>query len=211
MSESAVAPTLKPCEICGLAHPEIFVNKKVWDIYDEPTMATFKQAVFDHYRATGYPQYKYTDDQKIKTLRTLVQKDYSNLLKDDVIGQNMYALGLAWSYHPHHIGVECAKLRTVEKTWNDDILLKKVIEKRIKYGTFLTDAGIRKSVRSYTGTQATSNFRPTAAAAIYDRFLPQGGTTWDMSLGWGGRLLGAVASKKCGKYIGCDPSSKTFA
>jgi hypothetical protein len=211
MSEIAVAPTLKPCEICGLSHPEIFVNKKVWDTYDEPAMAAFKQAAFDHYRATGYPQYVLTEAQKERTLRMLVKRDYSGLLKDGIIGQNMYALGLAWSYHPHHISVECGSMRTVEKTWNDDALLKAVIEKRLKYGAYMSNSGIRKSVRSFTGTQAVSNFRPTAAAAIYDHLLPEGGTTWDMSMGWGGRLLGAVASKKVRKYIGCDPASKTFA
>lgn len=208
---TAVAPTYNTCKTCGLQHPEIFVNDKVWLKYDEPTMEAFKQAVFDHYRATGYPQYVYADAKKTKTLRMLAKKDYSDLLKGDIIGQNMYALGLAWSYHPHHINVECNGLRTVADTWNNDELLKKVINKRVKYGTFLTDAGIRKSVRSYTGTQAVSNFRPTAAAAIYHELLPaEGGVTWDMSMGWGGRLLGAVACDRVTTYIGCDPATETF-
>jgi DNA modification methylase len=30
-------------------------------------------------------------------------------------------------------------------------------------------------------------------------------------MGWGGRLLGAVGCLRVTKYIGCDPSSKTFA
>jgi hypothetical protein len=182
MSETAVAPTFKSCEICGLAHPEIFVNKPIWDTYDEPTMAAFKQAAFDHYRATGYPQYVLNDVKKTKEIQKLLKFDHSTLIQGDVITQSMHALGLAWSYHPHHINVECAGLRTVADTWKDDALLKAVIEKRIKYGTYMSDSGIRKSVRSFTGTQAVSNFRPTAAAAIYHKLLPpEGGVTWDMS------------------------------
>jgi hypothetical protein len=208
----AVAPNPETCPECGLVHPEVFVNKKKWTTYEPEEFEKFKQAVFDHYRATGYPQYVLTDAEKLKALQKLSEFDHSTLVKGDTVTQSMHALGLAWSYHPHHIGVECNKMRTVEATWNDDALLKKVIDKRIKYGAYVSDSGIRKSVRSYTGTQAVSNFRPSAAAAIYHKFLPEeGGVTWDMSMGWGGRLLGAVACSRVKKYIGCDPATQTFA
>jgi hypothetical protein len=32
-----------------------------------------------------------------------------------------------------------------------------------------------------------------------------------MSMGWGGRMIGAFACEKVGKYIGCDPETRTFA
>jgi hypothetical protein len=38
----------------------------------------------------------------------------------------------------------------------------------------------------------------------------RGSVTWDMSSGWGGRLLGAFACKKVTKYIGTDPSTETI-
>lgn len=211
MSDTAVAPTYNTCKQCGLQHIDIIVKKYGWKQFDTATFEEWKKAVFDHYRATGYPQYVYTDHQKAQTLRKLTKTDCAALVKGDIVGQSMYGLGLAWSYHPHHINVECNGMRTVADTWNNDDLLKKVIEKRIKYGSYMTDSGIRKSVRSFTGTQAVSNFRPTAAAAIYHELLPaEGGVTWDMSMGWGGRLLGAVACGKVHKYIGCDPATETF-
>jgi hypothetical protein len=86
----------------------------------------------------------------------------------------------------------------------------KAIAKRMKHGTYISDSGIRKALRSYTGAQAVSNFRPTAAAALYHHYMPIGGTTWDMSSGWGGRLLGAMACSHVGRYIGTDPSTKTM-
>lgn len=211
MSETAEAPIYKTCEQCGLQHIDIVVKNYGWKQFSDETFIEWKKAVFDHYRATGYPQYAYTDAEKTKTLRRLTQLDHESLIKGDVVGQSMYALGLAWSYHPHAIGVECNGLRTVEATWNNDELLKKVIDKRIKYGSYMTDSGMRKSVRSYTGTQAPSNFRPSAASAIYHELLPaEGGVTWDMSCGWGGRLLGSVGCNKVKKYYGCDPSTATF-
>jgi len=61
-----------------------------------------------------------------------------------------------------------------------------------------------------------SNFRPTAAAALYDIFVDknsplegtEAGTVWDPSMGYGGRLLGAIAAGV--NYIGTDPCIPTF-
>ena len=47
----------------------------------------------------------------------------------------------------------------------------------------------------------SSNFRPTTAATLYDIFVDkdsplegtEAGTVWDQSMGYGGRLLGAIA------------------
>ena len=67
---------------------------------------------------------------------------------------------------------------------------------------------LRQSLKIYTGTQSVSNFRPTAAKLIYEKF--GGGVVWDMSAGWGGRLLGFLASSNTKHYIGTEPSSKTY-
>jgi hypothetical protein len=70
-----------------------------------------------------------------------------------------------------------------------------------------TPSGMRKTLRIMTGSQGVSNFRPTAAHAIYNRFLPDGGTTWDMSGGYGGRLLGAIKAQI--NYIATEPATET--
>ena len=107
----------------------------------------------------------------------------------------MHGLALAWSYFPHCWSVQCGSMKTPMEVFESDIDFKRAIAKRLKYGTGrITDAEIRKAVRSFSGAQGASNFRPTAAAAIYHTFLPTtGGTVWDMSSGYGGRLLGAIA------------------
>jgi hypothetical protein len=56
-----------------------------------------------------------------------------------------------------------------------------------------------------------SNFRPTAAAVLYNYFLPEaGGVVWDMCAGYGGRLLGAMSCSRVTKYIGTDPATLTM-
>jgi hypothetical protein len=64
---------------------------------------------------------------------------------------------------------------------------------------------------SYCGSHAVSNFKPSAAAAIFDKYLPEtGGVVFDPSAGFGGRLFGALACRKVKTYIGCDPATETF-
>lgn len=102
-------------------------------------------------------------------------------------------------------------MRTPMEVFESDTLFHKAIEKRLLYGDNMTVAGIRKTLRTCSGTQGVSNFRPTAAASIYDYFLPEeGGTVWDQSCGFGGRLLGALTSSKAKKYYGTDPSIPTW-
>lgn len=58
-------------------------------------------------------------------------------------------------------------------------------------------------------SKGVANFRPVAAAAIYKHFGGTGGVVWDMSSGWGGRLLGAYRAGVA-EYIGTEPSTKTI-
>jgi len=76
---------------------------------------------------------------------------------------------------------------------------------------------MRAMLRRYSGTQMVSNFRPTAAATLYDIFVDkdsplegtEAGTVWDPSMGYGGRLMGAIAAGV--NYIGTDPCVPTYA
>ena len=82
--------------------------------------------------------------------------------------------------------------------------------------TGITESDMRSMLRRYSGTQMVSNFRPTAAAVMYDLFVDKGsilegteaGTVWDPSMGYGGRLLGAISAGV--NYIGTDPCIPTF-
>ena len=112
------------------------------------------------------------------------------------------------------VGMCDAMIKSPMDAFKDDESFKKVIRKclmfRTKYdGKLISDMYLRKILKIATGVQGVSNFRPTAAAAIYEKFGGNG-VTWDMSCGWGGRLLGALMSKRIHTYIGTDPSILTY-
>ena len=89
--------------------------------------------------------------------------------------------------------------------YNDDDKFKRTIKKcwkwctthirvKMKEKNTFKENRLRQSIKIYTGTQSVSNFRPTAAKLIYEKF--GGDTIWDMSCGWGGRLIGFLASSR---------------
>ena len=120
----------------------------------------------------------------------------------------MHGLNICWYYFPHSWEVKCGNMFSPMETFLDDTRFHKVIDKRIKFGTYVSDSGIRKQLKIHTGTQSVSNFRPTAAYGIYE--YSDSKVVYDMSSGYGGRMLGSYLSNKVTKYIGTDPCKETY-
>lgn len=167
------------------------------------------RADFEHYRHEGFPVYSLKRDQRRQELLELLIADHAGIIdKRGRIRQTMHGLALAWHYHPLAWTVKCGNRKTPVELFSNDRLFMQAIERRTKLGNAFSESGLRKILRSFSSTQSVSNFRPTAAAAVYHRFLPQeGGGVWDMSAGFGGRLLGALACDRVDKYLGTDPST----
>ena len=185
---------------------------------------TLQQAHND-WKRKGFPVYPTEQSWRNNIFNQLVNFKRDTLIdrKNKIIGQAAHGLNLAWSYMAHSWGIKCGKMKTPLEIWDDEVQLKKGINK-ILTGTFfkkkpahqITESDMRSMLRRYTGTQMVSNFRPTAAAALYDIFVEKdsplegttAGTVWDPSMGYGGRLLGAIAAGV--NYIGTDPCIPTY-
>jgi DNA methylase len=179
--------------------------------------------------------YKLTPSDKKEMLGELHDYPHAGMIQHGTVKQQTRFNPLSITYFPHFWNVPAGGMRTPQELFGNHSLLAKALEKwneRLRKRTkhereeekdapgwirwYLTEAGItaasiRKAVRMYTGTQAVSAFSPAQAAAIYHRLLPEnGGVTWDMSCGWGGRLLGALTCDRVCRYIGCDPSTETY-
>lgn len=189
---------------------ELFINKKVWQAFTPEQTDAYVNDVFDLYRKKGFPYYPTDMESRTKEFNKLLRYDFSQLFDPETkaFRQTMHGLNLAWSYQPHSFGVRCGKLRTPIEAFEDDDIFKRVIRKRMVRGDNMSDSGIRKTLRVFTGTQGVSNFRPTAAAAIYKHFCPNGGKVWDMSSGYGGRLLGSYLAGV--EYIGTEPCTLNY-
>lgn len=191
-----------------ISKDEIFINESYWRNMNSNDLELYVRKIFDYYRENGFPYYPTDMETRRKDFESLMKYDRSHLFTNDIIGQSMHGLGLAWSYFPHAFNVKSNnKITPYEAFINDEMFLN-VIRKRLKMGTYMSDSGIRKMIKIYSGVQGVSNFRPTAAASIYDTFAKKG-VVWDMSGGWGGRLLGAIASG-VNTYVCTEPSKLTY-
>jgi tRNA G10 N-methylase Trm11 len=185
----------------------LFINKKVWLKFIPEEMNQYKIELFNHYRSTGFPYFPTDEVYRLKEFKKLKAYNYKNLIVDDIVKQTMHGLALAWSFMPHSWSIQCGNMKTPLQVFNNDDDLKRVINKRLVMGSHMSDNGLRKMLKMYSGVQCVSNFRPTAVAAIYNKYAPNG-LVWDMCAGFGGRLLGAIISGT--KYIGTDPATETF-
>jgi hypothetical protein len=165
------------------------------------------------WRERGYPNYQKSDYNMAREFSELLAFDDKTIFRNGIIKQTMHSCGLLWTYFPHWIDVKYGEQKTIRELWNDDEklteLIKKTYEYEKKHGAgYITTNRLRQNSKVYLSKQSVSNFRPSAAKFIYNRY-GNGGDVWDMSCGWGGRLLGFLASD-CRSYIGTEPASDTF-
>ena len=179
------------------------------------------EIIFKYYRKFGFPHYKIREEEKYEHMRKLKKFDIDTILVENHIVQTMHCLRLAWTYFPHFWEIRCGNAKqSPMEIFHDDKKFKSTIRKCWNWSkkhfkgeenqenNKFHENRLRQSLKIYTGTQSVSNFRPTAAKLIYEKF--GGDVVWDMSSGWGGRLLGFLASSNTKHYIGTEPSSKTY-
>jgi len=162
--------------------------------------------IVEHYYEVGFPYYELTKEQKIVISGKLKNFKTDRLdIGENEIQQNMLGLNFVNYYHPQMWSVECNNSLSPMQMFKNKSFFKRAILKRIQYSnTKLQPYNIRKSLMVF-GSQRVSNFRPTVAKYIYDKYCPPGGTVLDPCAGYGGRLFGAWASDKVDYYVGIDP------
>ena len=171
--------------------------------------------IFDYYRRHGFPHYTIREDEKHQHMRKLQKFDADSIFINNEIIQTMHCLRLAWTYFPYFWTIRCGGAKyTPMDIYSDDDKFKSAIRKcwnwclrHIDDESQFHENRLRQTLKIHTNSQAVSNFRPTAAKLIYEKF--GGDVIWDMSCGWGGRLIGFLASTRK-YYIGTEPSSKTY-
>ena len=206
-------------------------------VQNEEELQTNIDSVYEYWKKRGFPYYATDKQYREAQFKTLQSTDFKGLLtQDKVIKPNQTGLSLAWSYMPHSFGIRCGKMRTPMEIYENEEHFKKGIKKLLT-GSFFgkqsvdtlmpiasnldgeiteispeskhkSESVMRSLLRRYTGTQCVSNFRPTAAACLYSHFAHPGAMVWDMSMGYGGRILGAIISDI--NYVGTDPAELTF-
>jgi hypothetical protein len=166
--------------------------------------------ILRHYQKEGFPYLELNQHEKQTEFLSLSTFDEQLIYGEQVLS-NSTGVTLANCYHPHRFEVACNDHRTAMYVFKREHLLRKCIAKCLKMSGRVTPSSLRSMLCIFEGVQVASNFPPATAKEIYETFLPNQGSTFDMSCGWGGRLLAALASDAVSHYQGCEPSTKTHA
>lgn len=149
---------------------------------------------FPHHRR---PAFHYTK-QQLQKLQNDVPDNMSYLGND---------LCLAFMPHIHKVTKGNRPYsKSVFDSWSDPFQLREAVVLTWKAKP-VTCAGVRQAL-SFTH-RAPTNFRPVSAKNIIQRHCPDGGVVYDPCAGWGGRLLGFMASHAT-KYVGTDVEPDTI-
>lgn len=170
-------------------------------IFDDTTIA---DACFAYYRDdVGFPYPNPALHEALNDLNKMAAMPLKALIRT-VVGY-----GIADKFQQHRFLAAAEKMKSPIESFLDDEQLRRAIDLIMKYDAFVSPGALRGTISMVRGTQACANFRPGFAAYLYRRFCPVGGIVLDTSTGYGGRLVGAIASTVVKKYIGIDPHVKT--
>lgn len=173
------------------------------------------KSAFEYYNQSGFPYVKLKDFEiweeflRLKRQKGNLKKGVPNsgaVLKSS-IGQK-----ICYHFMPHEFNIKCGtNFLTAVESFGIEKNLKRIIKLVYKYEK-LVDPSIR-TYSKLVGAQFAANFAPSVAKDIYNNYLGNNEIYYDYSCGFGGRLLGFIACdfiERGAKYIGVEPSTKTF-
>lgn len=161
------------------------------------------ETAFEHYRLHGFPYRRLSRLECLQQINALAATPNERL-----VGTNV-AYHVADTYHPHRVEGHAEGMRSPIDSFGDDDQLVRAFKFAIDfYGGTINDQVMFNALSLVAGTQACSNFRPGFALSLYREFCEPGAVVLDTSTGYGGRLVGFLASE-AGTYVGVDPSALT--
>jgi hypothetical protein len=161
---------------------------------------------FHYWRENGFPYYNLSEQEIDREFSNLQACGVSRSLdKTGFAGSNV-GLRLANNFHPQMWSVRVSRYRSPMDVFKDDELLAAALERawRIwpdRYG--VRPSSLRRILKSFPGTAAVSNFRPTLSRAVIAVHSCESDTIVDFASGYGGRLVGCVSLNR--HYVGIEP------
>jgi SAM-dependent methyltransferase len=191
----------------GLESRVLKLRGKEWQRYPPEKRESFVQECFQYWRAHGFPYYRLNDEEISKEYHRFQAASSALMILGTEIMMSMVGIKLANFFHPQMWSVPVGARRSPKECFKDDKALRELIRKALiiwpdRYS--VNDSNLRRMLKTFSHTASVSNFRPTAAKAIYEKYSKAGDCVLDFSAGYGGRLLGCMPLAR--HYIGVDPS-----
>ena len=116
---------------------------------------------------------------------------------------------LCQHFCPNFWDIESAAGKSFAKAWNDPVVMDKVREWGLQGMSQLWLSWVRRAVFMAAGLPNSSYYRPHFSKQVIGMTGKSHGVLYDPCAGWGGRMLGTLASGW--DYHSCEPNPLTHA
>lgn len=164
--------------------------------------------VFDFYRSNGFPYPLLDTDELIKEFSVLRSFDPLSINNNNKLSISNYTgTSIIKHFSPHIFEVKSAysSKPSVLEAFNNDKMLLKTIKNRIDGNYTIHGNMIKQGLRNSRVAFASSIFNSTVAKFLYSKYTTENSIIYDYSMGFGQRLLGALALPYKITYVGVDP------
>ena len=192
---------IKICIIQEFKFKQCFENmiKLLIEDYDEYVDHMFKQ-----FRSIPFPFPKYNNKELIKSYSALIRMNCDDKYHQDISLNTRVGDRVIMNFHESIWYAHTRGNKSPYDAWYDDKLLKKAIENRIIYQTYLNPNKILQGFNIAKIAQKVSVFSAGRAKLIINKYLNEYDTIFDPFSGFSGRMLGTISLGK--QYIGQDIS-----
>lgn len=150
-------------------------------------------------------------DYKIKFTDKELRTDWNNLCKfnediKQISSTVRHGMKISEHFMDNFYDIKDPKGRSFSNQWTSSNLQKILVWNRKSHSTpYLSE--IKRGIYFCTGMTKNTMYRPTLAKLICNKYA-KCGYVLDPCCGWGGRMMGTVASGA--HYIGFEPNTKTY-
>ncbi len=153
-----------------------------------------------YFRRAGFPY------PKLELFEMKQQINKIAAMSPDSCLRSVTGYKIADTYNPHRFHAAAIGLKSPVAGFAKDKNLRIACQMEMDSGGIQKGLG---TINVTSGVGPCSNFRPAFAKMIWEKYGGKGGVCFDPSMGYGGRLVGFLASP-CGTYIATDPNVPTF-
>lgn len=183
----------------------LLLNKANVKTLSEEERRHMSYDVFHYFRSRGFAFF--TKRPLLDDYKRIV--NYSPNINSNIICGNYIGTQLCKYYCNDFYTTSIKGSISIVDAFNDDKMLLKCIQNRLcldwNYTEFF-NISYASIVKGFTSSAVSYNitiFKPSVAKFMYLKYSNENDIVYDFSAGWGGRMLGAAASKR--QYIGVDP------
>ena len=157
--------------------------------------------LFQWCREVGFPYPSYTVERMTKDWNSLCKYESETYKPNARLG-----MSLIKNFHKSMYDARVGNCVSVREAWEDDNMLRKVIENRLIYKNNVDPSKVLQGFNISKTCPTVSVFNPVLAKYLTEKYLSDFDTVFDPFSGFSGRLLGVCSTGR--KYVGQDLNAR---